>query len=87
MNFKEWKVQHDKTVEILNSLELPEAKQGEDLYDYRDRVEEQFKDIELPPEMKGNLFNVMSANEFGTYLHKRYGWVINESTTYYIWRN
>ena len=83
MNFKEWQVQYDKTIKILDSLELPEPEQG----DYKDRVEEQFRDIELPPEMQGELFNVMSTDEFGTYLHKRYSWIINESITYHIWRN
>lgn len=87
MNLKEWRIQYDKTIKILDSLDLPQPEQGEDLYDYRDRVEEQFKNIELPSEMQGELFNVMSADEFGTYLHKRYGWIINESITYHIWRN
>ena len=87
MNWKEWKVQYDMTIKILDSLNLPEPEQGEDLYDYKDRVEEQFKDIELPSEMQGELFNVMSTDEFWTYLHKRYGWIINESVTYQIWRN
>lgn len=87
MNLKEWQIQYDKTIKILDSLDLPEPEQGEDLYDYRDRVEEQFKNIELPPEMQGELFNVMSADEFSIYLHKRYGWIINESITYHIWRN
>ena len=83
MNLKEWRIQYDKTIKILDSLDLPQPEQGEDLYDYRDRIEEQFKNIELPPEMQGELFNVMSANEFGIYLHKRYGWIINESITYH----
>lgn len=87
MNLKEWQIQYDKTIEILDSLDLPEPEQGEDLYDYRDRVEEQFKNIELPPEMQGELFNVMGADEFSAYLHKRYGWIINENITYHIWRN
>ena len=87
MNFKELKEQYNKTIQILDSLDLPEPKQGEDLYDYKDRVKEQFKDIELPPEMQGELFNVMNTYEFGKYLHKRYGWIIHEDVTYYIWRN
>ena len=87
MNLKEWRIQYDKTIKILDSLDVPEPEQGEDLYDYRDRVEEQFKNREVPPEMKGELFNVMSADGFGIYLHKRYGWIINESITYHIWRN
>jgi len=87
VNLKEWQIQYDKTIKILDSLDLPEPEQGEDLYDYRDRIEEQFKNIELPPEMQGELFNVMSTDEFGTYLHKRYGWIINENITYHIWRN
>ena len=86
MNLKEWEIQYDKTIKILDSLNLPEPEQGEDLYDYKDRIKEQFKDIELPPEMQGELFNVMSIDEFGTYLHKRYGWIIDESITYHIWR-
>ena len=87
MNFKEWKAQRELTFQILDSLDLPQPEQGEDLYDYRDRVEEQFKDIELPSELQGELFNVIDGQDFGKYLHKRYDWTINEDITYSIWRN
>ena len=87
MNFKDWKVQYNETIKILDSLDMPEPEQGEDLYDYKDRVEEQYRNIELPPQFENELFNFINIEEFGDYLHKRYGWIINESITYHIWRN
>ena len=87
MNFKDWKVQYDETIKILDSLNLPLPRQSEDLYDYKERVEEEFNYITLPPQFEGELFNFMSAQEFGDYLHKRYGWIIHENISYSIWRN
>lgn len=86
MNLKEWKDQYDKTIEILNSLDLPEPLLGEDLWHYQDRVEEQFKNIKLPQEFDGELFNFMNTEEFADYLQQYRNVYIQEEVKYTIWR-
>jgi hypothetical protein len=45
-----------------------------------------FKDAELPPEMKGDLFEFMGMDDLAVYLQKRFGVRVVEKTQYVIWR-
>ena len=54
--------------------------------DYINRVEGLFKNVDLPPEMDGNLFNFMSSNEIAEYVEKRFGIGTNEVIrTYFVY--
>lgn len=79
---EEWKLFCD----TMNSLSLPEPEQGEDLWDYRDRVEEMFENIELPPPFEGDLFNFTSCEEFAEYLRKYRNIHIQEEIKHTLWR-
>lgn len=83
MNWKEEIAFNEK---ILDGLDLPEPEDHENLIDYRDKIEDMFKDVELPLEMKGDLFNFMAQDELAVYLQKRFGVRVVEETRYVIRR-
>ena len=83
MNWKEEVAFNEK---ILDGLDLPEPENYEDLIDYRDKIEDMFKDVELPPEMKGDLFEFMAEDDLAVYLQKRFGVRVVEETRYVIRR-
>jgi hypothetical protein len=81
-----WKEEIAFNERVLDGLDLPEPENHEDLVDYRDKIEDMFKDVELPPEMKGDLFNFMAQDELAVYLQKRFGVRVVEETRYVIRR-
>ena len=81
-----WKEEIAFNERILDSLDLPEPENYEDLIDYRDKIEDMFKDVELPPEMKGDLFEFMGMDDLAVYLQKRFGVRVVEETRYVIRR-
>lgn len=81
-----WKEEIAFNERILDGLDLPEPENHEDLIDYRDKIEEMFKDVELPPEMKGDLFEFMGTDDLAVYLQKRFGVRVVEETRYVIRR-
>lgn len=83
MNWKEEIAFNEK---VLDGLDLPESENHEDLIDYRDKIEDMFKDVELPPEMKGDLFEFMGADDLAVYLQRRFGIRVVEETRYVIRR-
>lgn len=83
MNWKEEIAFNEK---ILDGLDLPEPENHENLIDYRDKIEDMFKDVELPPEMQGDLFNFMAEDDLAVYLQKRFGVRVVEETRYVIRR-
>jgi len=83
MNWKEEIAFNEK---ILDGLDLPEPENHENLIDYRDKIEDMFKDVELPPEMKGDLFEFMGLDDLAVYLQKRFGVRVVEETRYVIRR-
>ena len=68
--------------EILDKLDLPKPERGEDLRDYRDRVEEMFKDVTLPEDYDGCLFNWLDYDELGDYLGMRFNMKCEEEIRY-----
>lgn len=70
--------------EILDNLPLPKPERWTRISDYIDKIEEMFKDIELPSEMQGELLNFLSQNELADYLHRRFGVTTREEFTIYI---
>ena len=80
-----WQEEHDLSVRVLNALSLPQPENGEDAWDYMDRVEQQFSGIDLPPEMEGELFNFMSMEEFCDYLHEYRNIHVQEDIHYRLW--
>lgn len=70
------KIEENK--KILDSLDLPKPKRGEDVWDYADRVEKRFKNIDLPDDYDGNLFNYLDAYELGDYLGDRFNMCFEE---------
>lgn len=83
MNWKEEIAFNEK---ILDGLDLPEPENHEDLIDYRDKIEDMFKNVELPPEMKGDLFEFMGLDDLAVYIQKRFGVRVVEETRYVIRR-
>lgn len=81
-----WKEEIAFNERVLGGLDLPEPKNHEDLIDYRDKIEDMFKDVELPPEMKGDLFEFMGMDDLAVYLQKRFGVRVVEETRYVIRR-
>lgn len=81
-----WKEEIAFNERILDGLDLPEPENHEDLIDYRDKIEDMFKDVELPPEMKGDLFEFMGIDDLAVYLQKRFGVRVVEETRYVIRR-
>lgn len=81
-----WKEEIAFNERILDGLDLPEPENHEDLIDYRDKIEDMFKDVELPPEMKGDLFEFMGMDDLAIYLQKRFGVRVVEETRYVIRR-
>ena len=81
-----WKEEIAFNERILDGLDLPEPENHEDLIDYRDKIEDMFKDVELPPEMKGDLFEFMGLDDLAVYLQKRFGVRVVEETRYVIRR-
>jgi hypothetical protein len=81
-----WKEEIAFNERILDGLDLPEPENHEDLIDYRDKIEDMFKGVELPPEMKGDLFNFMANDDLAVYLQKRFGVRVVEETRYVIRR-
>ena len=81
-----WKEEIAFNERVLDGLDLPEPKNHEDLVDYRDKIEDMFKDTELPPEMKGDLFEFMGNDDLAVYLQKRFGVRVVEETRYVIRR-
>ena len=75
------------TEQILNSLDFPPPEPGEDLYHYQDRIEELFKDVDLPPVFQGELFNFMSPEDFADYLREQRNMYVKEDIKYTVWRN
>ena len=84
-NLKEWKENAELNKQVLDKIEFPKPDQGENFHEYLERVEDQYSTMELPPELKGNLFNFLDTYELGEYLKKRYGWSVEEEIQYYIW--
>lgn len=80
-----WKEQYDLNVKILDSLSFPDPDPCEDVGVYMDRIQEQFKDIQLPPEMEGELFNSIGIEEFCDYLREHRGYYISEEIRYRVW--
>ena len=70
------KIEENK--EILDRLDLPKPERGEDVWDYADRVEEMFKDVTLPEDYDGNLFNYLDVYELGDYLGDRFNMICEE---------
>ena len=64
--------------EILDKLDLPKPEIGEDVWDYADRIEEMFKDVTLPEDYDGCLFNYLDVYELGDYLGDRFNMVCEE---------
>lgn len=81
-----WKEEIAFNERILDGLDLPEPENYEDLIDYRDKIEDMFKNVELPPEMKGDLFEFMGLDDLAVYLQKRFGVRVVEETRYVIRR-
>lgn len=81
-----WKEEIAFNERILDGLDLPEPENHEDLIDYRDKIEDMFKNVELPPEMKGVLFEFMGMDDLAVYLQKRFGVRVVEETRYVIRR-
>lgn len=84
MTLDDWEKEIELTKEILDSHPLPRPERWMDLNDYCDWVEEQFKNVELPEEFNGDIFNFIDHAEFGEYLEKRLGVKIEEVIKYYI---
>ena len=82
----DWKAEIVFNEKILDGLDLPEPENHEDLVDYRDKIEDMFKNVELPPEMKGDLFEFMGLDDLAVYLQKRFGVRVVEETRYVIRR-
>lgn len=70
------KIEENK--EILDKLDLPKPDIGEDVWDYADRVEKMFEDVDLPEDYGGNLFNYFDAYELGDYLGDRFNMCLEE---------
>lgn len=70
------KIEENK--EILDKLDLPKPDRGEEVWDYADRVEKIFEDVDLPEDYDGNLFNYFDAYELGDYLSDRFNMCFEE---------
>ena len=70
----------------MNKLPLPEPEQGEDIWHYRDRLEEQFNSSDLPAPFEGELFNFINEVEFGDYLSQYRNIYVQEEIKYTLWR-
>jgi len=81
-----WKEEIAFNERVLDGLDLPEPENHEDLIDYRDKIEDMFKEAELPPEMKGDLLEFMGLDDLAVYLQKRFGVRVVEETRYVIRR-
>ena len=78
----EWKL----FVEVMNTLDLPDPENGEEIWDYMYRIEEKFKGLELPEPFEGELFNFVGAEDFGNYLTQYRNMYIEEQLKYTVWR-
>lgn len=59
--------------EILNRIDfVPFLKKYRNLLELMAAVEIKYDSIELPPELEGEIFNYYSADDFISYLLKRY---------------
>lgn len=83
MNWREEIAFNEK---FLDGLDLPEPENGQDLRDWKRRVELAMEGIELPPELVGNPFNFMADDDLAVYLQKRFGVRVVEETRYVIRR-
>lgn len=81
-----WKEEIAFNERVLDGLDLPEPEDHEDLVDYRDKIEDMFKDMELPLKMKGDLFEFMGLDDLAVYLQRRFGIRVVEETRYVIRR-
>ena len=73
------KIEENK--KLLDSLDLPKPEIGEDIWDYADRVEVEFKNVIsviLPEDYDGNLFNYLDAYDLGDYLGDRFNMICEE---------
>ena len=86
MRYDEFMKGYENTIKILDTLPLPDPIQGEDIEDYMNRVEDMYVTLELPKEFEGYLFNFMSTDSFGDYLHDHRGYYIECCTHYHIWK-
>lgn len=68
-----WKEKAEENKKLLDGLELPKPRRGEDLRDYCDRLGEIFSDLELPEDYHDDLIYWLDMEEFGEYLAKRFG--------------
>ena len=67
-----WKEKYNENKKILDALDLPKPNFGEELRDYLYRIEEQFKDVELPEDYCGDMIAWLDMEGFGEYLAKRF---------------
>lgn len=76
------KIEENK--EILDRLDLPKPERGEDVWDYTDRVEEMFKNVTLPEDYDGNLFNYLDSYDLGDYLGDRFNMICEEEVRHIL---
>lgn len=70
------KIEENK--KLLDTLDLPKPEIGEDVWDYADRVEVRFKNVTLPEDYDGNLFNYLDTYDLGDYLGDRFNMICEE---------
>lgn len=78
-NVFDWEEEVLKTIDILDKLNLPQPMIREDVKNYMDRVENEFKDsVDLPKEFKGELFYWIDQVSLGEYLANRFNMICSE---------
>lgn len=68
-----WEEKKKENLEILDSIDLPKPKIGEEVRDYLDRIDIFLKDVELPEDYGDDFLAWLDLSTFGEYLAKRFG--------------
>ena len=89
MKQSEWKILEKSEYDFLDSLDLKQIiceNQDKDCYEIREIIEDKYEDEYIEKNTVGDecLFNVISIEEFITYIYKRYGIKFHEETHYYF---
>lgn len=70
--------------DFLDTLPLRKPEKGENVRDYREWVEETFKDVDIPDQLHGDMFDWLDDYDFGLYLEKRFGMFCAEEIRIYM---
>lgn len=70
--------------ELWDSLPFDEPEDGMDLWEYMNNMSYKFRNIQLPEEFEGEVFNFVTEYEVGQYIEKRFNVNVQERCSYYI---